>query len=98
MKIKSLTVFAITCWTALLCQAGEKDKTLDIYWVDVEGVAATLIVTPEGESTLIDTGNQGGRDSALIHALAVNVARLRTIDYLITTHFHIDHFGGAAEL
>jgi beta-lactamase superfamily II metal-dependent hydrolase len=72
-------------------------KTLDIYWVDVEGGAATLIVTPAGESILIDTGNPGGRDAGRIHKAATD-AGLKQIDYLVTTHFHIDHYGGAAEL
>ncbi len=72
-------------------------KTLDIYWVDVEGGAATLIVTPAGESILIDTGNPGGRDAGRIQKAATD-AGLKQIDYLVTTHFHIDHYGGAAEL
>src|SRR5712691_604177 len=40
-------------------------RTLDIYYVDVEGGAATLIVTPAGESVLIDAGWPGfdGRDA-----------------------------------
>ena len=29
---------------------------LNIYFVDVEGGAATLIVTPSGQSMLVDTG------------------------------------------
>jgi competence protein ComEC len=78
--------------------AGQANKTLDIYWVDVEGGAATLIVTPENESVLIDTGNPGGRDTGRIHKVATEVAGLKKIDHLITTHFHVDHFGGAAEL
>jgi beta-lactamase superfamily II metal-dependent hydrolase len=78
--------------------AGLKDKTLDIYWVDVEGGAATLIVTPENQSVLIDTGMPGVRDPGRIHDVATRVAGLTKIDHLITTHFHIDHFGGAAEL
>jgi beta-lactamase superfamily II metal-dependent hydrolase len=73
-------------------------RTLDIYWVDVEGGAATLIVTPAGESVLIDTGNPGSRDAERIFRVATKVAGLKQIDHLITTHFHIDHFGGAAEL
>jgi len=79
-------------------QAGVKDGTLDIYWNDVEGGGATLIVTPSGESVLIDSGNPGGRDAARIHKTATEVAGLKKIDHLITTHFHRDHFGGAAEL
>ena len=74
------------------------DKTLDFYWIDSEGGGSTLIVTPEGESVLIDSGNPGGRDAGRIHKLATEVAGLKRIDHYVTTHFHIDHFGGAAEL
>ena len=77
--------------------AGQKDGKLDVIWCDVEGGAATLIVTPAGESILIDSGNPGGRDSARIHKAATE-AGLKRLDHLITTHLHIDHFGGAAEL
>lgn len=80
---------------SVLSQA--QQKTLDFYWVDVEGGAATLVITPAGESILIDTGNPGGRDADRIYKAATD-AGLKQIDYLITTHFHIDHFGGAAEL
>jgi competence protein ComEC len=78
--------------------AGLADRTLDIYWVDVEGGGATLIVTPAGESVLIDSGNPFERDPGRIHKLATEVAGLKKIDHLVTTHFHVDHFGGAAEL
>ena len=90
---------------ALLCivsfqsgKAGQTNKSLDIYWVDVEGGAATLIVTPNDESVLIDTGMPGGRDPGRIHQLATKVAGLKQIDHLVLTHFHIDHFGGSGEL
>ena len=36
--------------------AGKADGRLDIYWVDGEGGAATLIVIPQNESVLSDTG------------------------------------------
>ena len=78
--------------------AGLADKTLDIYWIDSEGGGSTLIVTPRDESILIDSGNPGGRDSGRIHQVATKVAGLKRIDHYVTTHFHIDHFGGAAEL
>ncbi len=74
------------------------DQTLDVYWIDSEGGGSTLIVTPAGESVLIDSGNPGGRDSARIHKTAAEVAGLKRIDHYVTTHFHLDHFGGAAEL
>ncbi|MEW6302537.1 MAG: MBL fold metallo-hydrolase [Verrucomicrobiota bacterium] len=79
-------------------QGGLKDKKLDVYWVDSEGGGSTLIVTPAGESILIDTGNPGGRDPGRIQRAAKEVAGLTKIDHVIITHFHIDHFGGAAEV
>lgn len=78
--------------------ATKSDRTLDLYWIDVEGGAATLLVTPDGESVLFDTGNPGDRDAGRIYRLATEVAGLQQIDHLVTTHFHIDHFGGAAPL
>jgi beta-lactamase superfamily II metal-dependent hydrolase len=69
-----------------------------IFWIDVEGGAATLIVTPAGESVLIDTGNPGLRDPNRIFKVATQDAGLKRIDHLITTHYHRDHFGGAALL
>ncbi len=96
-----LTRFAAACLLLLnvtLAPAGLADRTLDIYWVDVEGGGATLIVTPAGESVLIDSGNPFERDPGRIHKVATEVAGLKKIDHLITTHFHTDHFGGAAEL
>ena len=79
-------------------QAGGNDGRLDIYWVDVEGGAATLIVTPQGESILIDTGNPGIRDPQRIFNVVTQQARLTKIDHLITTHYHRDHYGGASQL
>lgn len=73
--------------------AGSKDKTLEVYWIDSEGGGSTLIVTPNDESVLIDTGNPGARDSGRILA-AAKAAGLTKIDYVALTHFHIDHFGG----
>jgi competence protein ComEC len=76
------------------------EKKLDIYVIDVEGGNATLLVSPQGESLLIDTGNTGAaapRDADRIIA-ATKDAKLQQIDHLVTTHWHGDHFGGMAEL
>src|SRR6476646_1310361 len=81
---------------ASLCAAS---KNLDIYWIDAEGGAATLIVTPAGQSLLIDTANRtpDDRDAKRIFA-AAQQAGLKKIDILLTTHFHNDHIGGMAAL
>jgi competence protein ComEC len=73
-------------------------KTLDIYFIDVEGGAATLIVTPAGESLLIDSGFPGERDAGRIAHVALEVAGLKQIDHYITTHWHLDHVGGIPRL
>ncbi len=73
-------------------------KTLDIYFIDVEGGAATLIVTPGGQSLLIDTGFPGDRDAGRIAQVALEVAGLKQIDHCVITHWHRDHIGGAPML
>jgi beta-lactamase superfamily II metal-dependent hydrolase len=77
--------------------AGETKRGLDITWVDTEGGAATLIVTPAGESILIDCGNPGSRDAGRIHQ-AAKKAGLEAIDHLIITHWHTDHYGSVGRL
>lgn len=88
----------LAAFFVLTLLASARDKTLDIYWIDSEGGGSTLIVTPAGESVLIDTGNPGGRDPQRIQKVAMEQAKLTRIDHVIITHFHADHFGGLAEL
>lgn len=75
-----------------------QSKMLDIYFIDTEGGAATLVVTPLGESLLVDSGNPGERDSKRIARVARDVAGLQQIDHYLTTHWHSDHFGGIGPL
>src|SRR5437660_3913326 len=77
--------------------AADGARGLDIYFIDTEGGAATLIVTPAGESVLIDCGNPGNRDAERIHRVAEQ-AGLKAIDHLIITHWHTDHYGGVGRL
>jgi beta-lactamase superfamily II metal-dependent hydrolase len=73
--------------------AGQQ-RTLDIYWIDVEGGAATLVVSPSGESLLYDAGWEvDGRDGKRI-AEVVKQAGLKKIDYFVMSHYHPDHAGG----
>ncbi len=74
-------------------------KSLQIYFIDVEGGQATLIVSPSGQSMLVDAGWPGndGRDSDRIVA-AAKLAGVKQIDYLLMTHYHLDHVGGIPDL
>ncbi len=73
-------------------------SALDVWFIDTEGGAATLIVTPAGESVLIDCGNPGARDATRIHKVATEQAKLKKIDHLFITHWHSDHYGGVDRL
>ena len=76
----------------------EMQPKLEIYWVDVDGGAATLIVTPAGESILVDAGENKESHASRIHKVASEVAGLKQIDYFVATHWHGDHYGGVSKL
>ena len=72
-------------------------RPLEVYSIDVEGGQATLVVSPSGESMLIDAGFPGTRDARRIAAAAMT-AGVKQIDYFLNTHFHLDHFGSIPDL
>jgi competence protein ComEC len=69
-----------------------------IYWIDAEGGAATLLISPSNETLLADTGWTGARDVDRIVALLEQETGKRKLDYFLATHYHDDHIGGAPEL
>ena len=70
-------------------------KTLDIYFIDVEAGSATLIVTPAGQSMLIDGGVPQMAERSMA---AIQAAGLKGLDYELISHFHADHFGAVPAL
>ena len=98
--MKNLTPLALLLLFGLAGSAVAAAKpALDIYFIDVEGGQATLLVTPKKESLLVDTGWPGfnGRDADRI-AAAAKKAGLKQIDYLMITHYHTDHVGGVEQI
>ena len=104
IRVKCLAAFA---FLSVDVASTAPAKTLDIYFVDVEGGQSTLPIAPNGESLLVDTGWSGNgqsepgdpakaRDANRILAVA-HEAGIRAIDYLLITHFHADHFGCVLE-
>lgn len=96
--LRKLVAALLVLLAVNVIHADDKTRGLDIYFVDTEGGAATLIVTPAGESLLIDCGNPGMRDAGRIHAVATEKAGLKAIDHLVITHWHADHYGGVGSL
>ena len=89
--------------------AAGASNTLDIYFIDTEGGQATLLVSPSGETFMIDVGFAGldtpnpdkdvGRDAARIAGVA-KIAKVTRIDTVLATHFHGDshHYARALPL
>jgi competence protein ComEC len=77
--------------------------TLLIDSIDVEGGAATLYITPEHRSLLIDSGwtaDIGAQDPDSAQRIIASARRhgLSKIDSVLITHYHVDHVGGLPEL
>ncbi len=90
------TSLFLSVWGLTTDRAFGTEGSLEIYFIDVLGGAATLIVTPERESVLIDSGWPGNADrdpKRIVHVLK-DVAGLDHLDHLVTTHWHMDHYGG----
>jgi competence protein ComEC len=92
-----LTALVLLASSSLLAAETPPAKALQIAIVDAEGGGATLIVTPAGESVLIDPGYPGDRDAKRI-AEAAKDAGISRIDHFISTHWHLDHCPGILDL
>ena len=76
-------------------------NTLDFYTIDVEGGKSVLIVSPAGKSMLIDAGwpaapNRTASVDRIVEA--VKAAGLTKIDYVLISHFDLDHIGDLPQL
>lgn len=94
-RVVAAPLVLLTCLLAPGAPIDAQSRNLDIYFIDVEGGGATLVVSPSGESLLIDSGfrRPDDRDARRIHAVTQK-AGLKKIDHHMVTHFHADHVGG----
>jgi competence protein ComEC len=97
--IKLPTLLLLTFISLSLPSPAPSRRTLDLYFIDSEGGAATLIVTPAAESILIDAGwpDPNARDAKRIQQ-AMQQAGITHIDHLVVSHYHQDHYGGVPDI
>src|SRR4051812_14754805 len=91
----ALAIFIITA--SATARADEASKTLDIYCIDISASVgnATLVVSPSGETMLLDAGPPRSEVRTLD---VIKQADVKQVDYLVNTHFCADHFGATAAL
>ncbi len=88
-RFLSLSLFLI-----VVAPAFPADGTLEMYAVDTEGGKALLLVSPSGQSMLIDGGFPGFDDrDALRVEEAAKAAGIKQLDFLVVTHYDLDHVG-----
>lgn len=79
----------------LFCFPASAADELSIYFIDVEQGDSTLIISPSGNTLLIDSGKNGHGDriKAILDAEGIS-----QIDHFVATHYHEDHYGGIDDL
>src|SRR5262245_25513360 len=95
------SMIKLTCMLAMFAASLAAAKNLDIYVIDAEGGKAVLVVSPAGQSMLIDAGWPASNNRTSSTERIVEAARaagLKRIDYLVISHFDIDHIGDVPEL
>jgi beta-lactamase superfamily II metal-dependent hydrolase len=94
MSTRHCLIAAAALFAATVVRA-QPDDTLDIYVFDTEGGEAVLYVAPSGEALLYDTGRAETFDRIRD---VVEETGIPVLDYVIVSHYHSDHVGGAASL
>ena len=97
---KATALLGLTAILALLF-VWQRPGPLQVHFIDVGQGDATLVITPKGRSILIDAGGTTGPPTTFDIGERVVVPYLRhygvrQVDWLILTHNHQDHAGGAA--
>ena len=72
------------------------DGELEIHHIDVGQADSTLLITPDGETILIDTGDWRQSGQGVIEYLDEH--DIDRINHLVATHAHADHIGGHDEI
>jgi competence protein ComEC len=94
MQARAVFLFLSCSISLTLAQA--PPAQLHIYHFDVGNGDATLVVTPTKHTLLIDGGRRGDGRAKVIPQLGA--LDIKTLDYIVATHFDPDHTGGLQEV
>jgi competence protein ComEC len=72
------------------------DATLEVHFINVGQSVSTLVVTPAGETVLIDTGHYRSDGEYVLSYLKRH--EIERIDHLVVSHSDADHIGGNAAI
>lgn len=95
-KFVSLIFIVISCISLTNCeQISSSSGKLEIHIIDVGQGDSILLITPQGQSILIDTGSYQNYDKLKAYLLGIGV---ESFDKVIATHPDADHIGSMSEL
>ena len=87
----------ITNGTVSECGTGSwTPGTLEIHHINIGQGDSTLIVGPTGISLLFDAGESywnSSADAAVVGPYVESVLGCKELDYVVISHFHVDHIG-----
>ena len=69
---------------------------LQVHVLDVGQAAAALVIGPDGTTVLVDGGDPGDGNAAIVPYL--QGLGLTGLDYSVLSHWHTDHYGGLDEV
>ena len=80
----------------LVAAAGTSQAALEVIGLDVGQGDCTLIISPTGQTVLIDAGYTGDGTGTVLPYLQGR--GIESLDYTISSHYHVDHLGGLDEV
>lgn len=92
---KSFFASALLLLILPFSSSSQPNGKLQLHFIDVGQGDAEFVVSPKGETILID-GGLPGKDQVVNPYLATN--HFTNIDYYIASHYHNDHIGCATRL
>lgn len=74
-----------------LCSCKNQSNNLEVHSIDVGQGDSSLIISPSGQTMLVDAGEEEYSRNVIRH---LKRSHIRHLDYIICTHFDSDHIGG----